>query len=198
MNLKEIAESSWRQLNPNPSNTPHNSKEEFIASARHLYATEVLAQYRIQKAAEGEFEVPAIVLEEREFDVQDNEIIIPARDILTSLPLEQWLQDVGGDMCGCRYIKTSLNTYKQIGDDDCTGDAKVYYPIGSEEGMKIKFPKGVHKSKLTVIYASKSRKIFDSLEIEDGLAGIIRIKLIDLYGGKTGREDVTNNGNPEN
>lgn len=77
------------------------------------------------------------------------------------------------------------------GDDSKPDEARTYYPLGKQ----IVFPLGVHKNPLPIIYANRGDELDDDIEIDDGIAAIVRTRLIDIYGGKTGTEDVTNNTN---
>jgi hypothetical protein len=190
-NLLEVAELAWIQIYPDPSNQPANKKEEFIASARHMYAHELFLKHYQEKSVEGYAEIPSLLLNEEEFDVVNGEINLEGVATLRALPADMWLQNVGGVDC-CRYMKTSLNLAQALCDDDCAGGARKYYPVGKV----IKFPNGTDKDKLTVTYVGVGKKINGRLEIDDQIAGLLRMRLIELYGGKVGKVDVTNDGNP--
>lgn len=190
-NLLEAAELAWRQIYPDPSSSPLNKREEFIASARHMFAHELILKYYREKADEGYAEIPSLLLNEQEFDVVNNEIDLSGLEALHGIPGDMWLQNVGGIGC-CRYVKTSLNLVQALCDDDSTCDAKIFYPVGK----KIKFPQGAGSDKVKVTYAGIGEKINGNLEIDSQIAGLIRVRLIELYGGKVGKSDVTNDGNP--
>lgn len=191
-NLKETAELSWRQLYPNPNDETAISLEEFIATAKSEYAYEMWLKARNDKREEGSYDVPSNILVEKELDVKDGIMDISDLQILRSIPEEKWLQNIGGLNCECKYIKSDVNKTALLCDDDSLPDAaRTYYVVGN----KIKFPQGAHDSKLSIIYASSGEDIDDNISIDDAIAGIIRTRLIEIYGGKTGKEDVTNNTN---
>lgn len=193
-NLKETAELAYRQLFPNPGDETALDKEDFVSTAKTEYAYQMLLMAWKSKATEGEFIVPSYISREVEKDVVDNVMDISDLDILKSLPSEMWLQNIGGLNCGCKYVKTTINLTQLLCDDNSLpDDTKTYYVIGK----KIKFPQGAHAKKLTLIYANNGSDLdADEIVIDDAMAGIVRTRLIEIYGGKTGVEDRTNNSNP--
>lgn len=192
MNLKEVSELSWRQLYPQPNDETAISLEEFIATAKSEYAYEMWLKARNDKREEGSYDVPSNILVEKELDVKDGVMDISDLQILRSIPEEKWLQNIGGLNCECKYIKSDVNKTALLCDDDSLPDtARTYYVVGN----KIKFPQGTHSNKLPIIYASSGEDIDDNISIDDAIAGIIRTRLIEIYAGKTGREDVTDNTN---
>lgn len=188
-NLLEVAELAWRQLFPDPSDLPTITKGEFVASARHLFASEVLAKYFSERRSEGYSEVPSLLLHENDFNVVNNEVDLNSISALQGMPNDMWLQRISSPM-GCRYIKSSLNLSQSIGDDDCIGTERTYYLVGK----KVRFPQGAD-STVNITYAGLGKKVDDSIEVDSDIAGTLRIRLIELYGGKSGKEDVTNNSN---
>lgn len=192
-NLKETAELAYRQLFPNPGDETALDREDFVSTAKTEYAYQMLLMAWRNKSVDGEFIVPSYISREVEKEVVNNEMDISDLEILKSLPSEMWLQNVGGINCGCKYVKTTINLSQLLCDDDSMADdVKTYYVIGK----KIKFPKGVHAKKLPIIYANNGSDLdADEIVVDDAMAGIVRTRLIEIYGGKTGAEDKTNNSN---
>lgn len=194
-NLKEIAELAWLQLYPKPSDETAVTKEEFIATAKAEFAYQELLMAWKEKREEGYFNVPSYLSTEIELEVKDNEMDISALKILRSLPQEVWLQNIGGLDCKCKYVKSTINLTQLLGDDDSMGDNVRTYLVVRKT---IKFPQGVHTSPLTIIYANSGEDVDGRIEVDGAIAAIIRTRLIEIYGGKTGQEDETNNSNSNN
>lgn len=193
-NLNSIAEQAWRQLFPGPSDEVKVKKEEFMATAKTEYAYQLWIKIMAERREEGQLDIPSYLLSEAELEVVNGVMDISSLKIMRSLPWETWLQNVGGINCECPYVKTTLNLAQVLCDDDSLPDgARTYYA----EGKKLKFPKGVHKSPLPIVYANSGENIKGYIEVEDSLAGVVRRSLIEIYGGKIGNKDVTNNSNPE-
>lgn len=190
-NLKSIAESAWLQLYPRGSDEALITREQFIADAKIQYAYQMLLYYWAERNREGEFLIPSHLLTEVEIDVVDNKMDISKLNVFRSLPSDIWLQNIGGIDCDCRYVRSSVNMAQLMCDDDSLGDAKRYIPLSKI----IKFPDGVHKTPLPVIYANMGETTDVSVEVDDALGAIVREKLIQLYGGKTGEENKTNDTN---
>lgn len=190
-NLKEVAELSWNKVFPAGSKAPI-SKEAFIATAKNEFAYQSLLMAWKEKA-EDWFEVPSYLLTEVEKPVTNNEIDISDLKYFKSLPMAQWLQDIGGFGCDCRYIKTTFNLSKLLCEDDSLGDSdKPYYALGK----KIVFPKGTHAPKLTITYANMGEDIDGNIEVDEAIASLIRDKLDAIYLGRVPPTDTTNNQNP--
>lgn len=193
-NLLEIAELAWRQLFPGANDETAISKEEFIATARTEYGYQLWNKIMAEKREEGYLEIPTYLLSEKEMDVVNNEISLVDIKIMRSLPAEVFIQNIGGIRCECKYVKSTLNLSQILCDDDSLPDGdRPFYIVGK----KIKFPKGAHANKLPITYANSGEKGLDGIEVDDVIGGIIRRSLIDIYGGKTGREDKTNNSNAD-
>lgn len=192
--LKSVAELVWRQLFPDPTVQTKVKKEEVLASAKVEYAYQLWLKLMADKREDGYIEVPSYLLSQKELDVSNNEMDISSLKIMRGLPWEIWLVQVGELDCECKYVKSTVNLAQVLCDDDSLGDSdKTYYVLGK----KIKFPKGAHASKLPITYANSGEDIDGKIEVEDTIAGIVRRSLLDLYGGKIGPKDVTNNSNPE-
>jgi hypothetical protein len=189
MRLNVISELAWRQLFPNPSDETRIKREEFVESAKALYALEMWKQSRDMKLLEGFFNIPSYLTTEKELDVVNDEIDISKLKVLRSLSDDAWLQNVGGFNCECHYIKSNMNHTQLLCDDDSLS-GRTYLVVGD----KIKFPQGTHKDKLPIVYANNGSDLGD-IEIEDAMAGLVRIRLVELYAGKIGQEDKTNNSN---
>lgn len=193
--LKSIAQLAWQQVYPNPGNKTTITRGQFVATAKTEYAYLMWKKLKEQKAEEGDYEVPSFLFTTKEMPVENNMIDISGLEIMRGLDFEMWLQDVRGTEanCKCKYIKSSLNKNKALCDDDSLpDDAKIFFP----SGKKILFPRGAHAPKLLVTYAGMGEDVDDDIEIDDVIAGMIRRTLVEIYTGKTGEEDRTNDQNP--
>lgn len=191
--LQEVCELAFRQIFPVASRAPV-SKEEFIATGKYEWAYQTLmASYR-EKQLEGYWEVPSYLSAEIELEVKDGVMDISGLKTFKSLPQDSWLQSVGG-VCECNYIKTTFNLNQLLCKDDCLpDDTKTYYI----QGQKIKFPQGVHKSPLPIVYATMGADDLGNIQIDEAIAALVRVRLNELYLGKVPPSDETNNLNPNN
>lgn len=193
-NLLEVCELAWRQLFPAGSDETKIKKEEFIASGRSEFAYQLWLKILADKREDGAVEIPSYLLVEKELEIVNNVMDISGLKIMRSIPWETWLQKIGPMDCECRYVKSTLNLSQVLCDDDSLADGdKTFYAVGK----KIKFPLGVHKSPLPITYVSAGEKIEDTVEVDDAIAGLVRRTLIELYAGKIGAEDKTNNTNSD-
>lgn len=190
-NLKAIAELVWQQLWPRPGDETAVPKDALVSDAKTQYAYQMLLLYWSSRNTEGEFEIPSHLLTEIKMDVVDNEMDISKLKVFRSLPSDIWLQNVGGLNCSCSYVRSSVNMTQLMCGDDSLGDAKTYIPLSK----KIKFPEGVHETPLTIIYANMGEEVDDVIEVDDALGAIVRDKLLDMYAGKVGQENKTNDSN---
>jgi hypothetical protein len=180
---------------PNPTDEVSISLEEVIESAKLEYSYQYLLWYWKEKGSEGTFNMPAELATEEEFDVVNNEIDISELDIMSRLPADQWLANVGGLLCECNYVKSNINQTQLLKDDDSLpDDYKPYLIIGK----KIKFPKGTHSNKLTIIYANSGRDVDGVIEVSNELGALVRRGLSEVYLGKVSQEDKTNNSSANN
>lgn len=188
-NLKSIAEQAWAQLFPRPNDEEAVDREDFLATAKSEYAFQLWKKLKEDKLLYGESDIPSYLLSEAELDVSDNVMDISSLKIMRSIDQELWLQDIGGIACECTYVKSTLNNTKILCDDDSLpDDTKTFYPMGK----KIIFPKGVHTSPLKIIYANNGEDIDGEIEVDDAVGGIVRTRLIEIYGGRIGVEDKQN------
>lgn len=193
--LESTSELAWRQLFPQPNDETAITKEEFIETARSEFAFLMWRKIKEDKRDYGECEIPSWLLTETDppLEVVDNTIDISDLKIMRGIDQELWLQNVGSVDCECRYVKSTLNHTQLLCDDDSLGDgARTYYVVGK----KIIFPQGTHKNSLSIIYANSGESIDKETIIDDAIAGILRRSLVDIYAGRTGAEDKTNNTNP--
>lgn len=191
-NLNSISELFWRQMFPNPTDETSISLQEVIETAKSEYAYQFLLYYWKEKSVDGEFDMPGELATEKEFDVVNNEIDISGLNIMSRLPNQRWLQNIGGLTCECKYVKTNINQAQLLCDDDSLPDIyKTYLVIGN----KIKFPKGTHSNKLTIIVANDGTEIDGVIEVSDEIGALVRRGLSEIYFGKTNQEDKTNNTN---
>lgn len=192
-NLLSIAELSYRQLFPNPTDETKLTREDFIATAKGEYALQLWLKAKADRREEGRYNVPSYLLTQTEFPVENKEIDLKDIKVLTSLDEDTWLQNVGGLDCECRYIKTNINMSQLMCGDDSMGGVRTYLVLGK----KIKFPEGTHADKLPIIYANNGENIDGNMEVDDAVGQMVRTRLIEIYGGKTGAADQTNNTNPD-
>ena len=196
MNLYEIAELVYKQLQPSSGGQPTVHLEEFKSSARAEFAYQSLLLAWKEKKDEGYYTVPTYLLKTVDRKVVNNEIDISDLDYFESLPNEVWLQDLGGSKCDCRFVKSTININKLLCDDDSMDDEAVMFYV---LGKKIIFPKGVkNKSSLSLTYANKGEDVDGSIEVSDAIGAIVRERLIGLYVGKIAPNDETNNSNSNN
>ncbi len=192
-NLLSIAEQAWSQLFPRPTDEEAVDREDFVATSKSEFAYQLWKKIKEDKLLYGECDIPSYLLSETELEVIDNKMDISSLKIMRSIDQELWLQDIGGPTCECPYVKSTLNLTKILCDDDSLPDnVKTFYP----QGQKIIFPKGVHKSPLSIIYANQGEEIDGRIEVDDALAGIVRTRLIEIYGGKIGSADTANDSDP--
>lgn len=191
-NLKEISEVSWLQLFPNAGDENAVDREDFVSTAKSEYSYQIWRKIKEDKREYGECDIPSQLLGEAEMEVVNNEIDLSTLNIMRGIDQELWLQDVGGINCDCTYIKSTVNNWKALCDDDSLpDDARIFYPVG----LKIKFPLGAHAEKVPIIYAKSPEDIDDVIEVDDAIAGMIRRSLIEIYGNRIGVEDKKNDSN---
>lgn len=192
--LREIAQLAWQQVFPNPGNETKITREQFLATAKSEYAYLMWKKIKEDKAEYGECDIPSYLLAEKELPIENNVMDISELEIIRSIDLELWLQDIkGSEDCKCSYIKSTLNKNKALCDDDSIPDeSKTFYPLGK----KIIFPRGTHDNKLTLVYAKSGQELDETIPVDDAIGGIIRRSLVEIYAGKTGDEDKKNDTNP--
>ncbi len=189
-NLLSICEIAWLQLYPTATDEAPITKEEFIETGFVEYAYQFLLWYWKEKGTEGVFNVPGNLSSEHELDVVDNEIDLSGLDIMSKLPNDLWLQNIGGLTTDCNYVKSNINQTQLLKDDDSLPqDYKTYLIVGK----KIKFPLGTHKTPISIIVANSGKEIDGEVEVDDAIGAIVRTRLIEIYGGKIGLQDKTNN-----
>lgn len=195
MKLNEFCELAFRQLFPNPGNETKIKLGEFIATGKGEYAYNMWLKAMKEKSDEGSYEVPSNILVRKVLPVVNKTIDISKLGILKAIPNEMWLQRVGDLKCECHYVKSTINnTALFCGDDSLSDDARTFYV----QGNVIQFPEGTHANDLPIVYASDGTALNgEEIEIDESIGAIVRNKLIEIYGGKTGQEDLTNNTNPE-
>lgn len=189
-NLLSICEQVFLQIQPKATDESKTTVEEIIATGKSEYAYQLWMKLMAEKREDGYLEVPSYLLTETELEVVNNVMDVSDLKIMRGLPSEIWLQKIGEIDCKCKYIKTTLNLAQVLCDDDGLADTdKLYYAVG----RKIKFPRGVHKTPLPIIYANSGEKVDGRIEIDDIIGGVVRRTLLEIYLGKVGPEDKTNN-----
>lgn len=194
-NLKEISETAFNQLFPNPGDETLVSREQFLVTAKTEYAYFMWRKIKEDKREYSESDIPSYLLSIADLDIADNQMDISDLKIMRSIDCEEWLQDIRPtdmSVCDCLYVKSTLNHNKILCDDDSLPEnARTYYPLGK----KIIFPQGTHADKLRLIYANNGEELDESIEVDDALGGLVRRALIEIYAGKTGREDKKDDSN---
>jgi hypothetical protein len=195
MVLQAVAELAFRQVYPNPSIQNKTHLAEFIQTAKLIYADRMYYDAKEKMATEGEFEVPSNLLVAVNLPISGDTIDISGLKIMRSLDKENWIINVGGIDCGCEYVKHTLNTAKLLCNGEYDGKMKPYIPFSNY----IKFPKGIHgnKKEIEIIYASDGTDLENGVEINEVIGNFVRVRLLDIYLGKTGKQDKTNNNNTE-
>jgi len=194
-NLLEISELAWSQIFPHPTDETAVTKEEFITTAKIQYPLQMWVHARAERNEEGVFNVPSNILVQSDpLPVNDNEIDISGLKIMKGLPNEVWLQNIGGLTCKCKYVKSTLNVSQIMceTEDGLGDDVKTYFVLGN----KIIFPKGTHANALTIIYANNGIENDGKYEVDDVVGALIQQQLILIYTNKIGKEDKSNDGNP--
>lgn len=189
-NILEIAQTAHSQIFPNPSDETSISREEFLSTARGEYAYQMQLYYWSEKQREGSFEIPSHLLSQVELPVIDNEIDISSLNVFRAFGIDSFIQNIGGLTCTCEYVKSSVNRRQLLSCFEIIDDnVRPYVPLKN----KIQFPKGTHAPKIKIIYINKGERVGDEEEIDDHVGAIVRSRLIEIYGGKVNKEDVTNN-----
>lgn len=192
MDLRTIGELAYRQLFPNPGDETALEVEDFIETAKALYAAEIMLQIWRERREGGTWLLPSYLVKQADIGINDDVADLKDLKILKALPDEIWLVNIGGLTCKCKYVKSTLyQTELLCGDDSMPDDTKTYFVVGT----RIHFPRGTHAKTLPIIYADNGSSIDESIEVEEGIAGLVRVRLTELYTGKTGKEDTTNNSN---
>lgn len=189
--IQSVAELAWRQVYPNPSDETPVSLAEFIETAKLEYAFQTWRMALEEKEREGWMDIASnLMVESDPLPVENNSVDISKLKIAEFLPEGKWLQGIGGFDCDCRYIKTTIGLYQLLCEDDSLDEGdKLFYVLGK----KILFPLGTHADEVTVVYASTGEDLEDGTPIDEVVGAVVRVRLIEIYMGKTGVEDETNN-----
>lgn len=196
MTLQAIAELSYRQLYPNPTDETPITLAEFIQTAKAEYANFIWQANRNLWREEGQNIIPEYLLADAKLEVKNNAVDISSLKVLRSMNFLSWIQSIRGsdDSCnGCNYVVVDNNKYRLLcNDESFTENTKFAVPMGSF----ITFPKGTYGKDVYITYASLSGDRIDgTLEIDEAIGDLVRRSLIEIYGGKTNEEDKTNNSN---
>lgn len=194
--IKQNAELAYRQLYPNPSDETPITLVEFIETAKTEYANLVWLQNRSDAREIGSNDIPEYLLSTAELQVDEKgRADISKLKVMRGLKGLTWIQGLGDMSCAnCDYLIVDTNKYNLLCGDDSVGDRK----FAVAAGKYIKFPDGTYESDriVPIIYATMGSELSDNIEVDDALASSLRRSIIEIYGGKTGQEDKTNNSNP--
>lgn len=189
--LKEVAQIVFNQVFPKSSDETPLDREEFFITAKNEYAYQMWRRSKEEGREEGGmFHVPTHLLEEKTFKVENDTIDISELKTLKSLTRDSWIVNIGGLDCECKYVRSNINLERLLCDDDSMPH-RTFIIVGKQ----IRFPKGVHANELPVIYAKSGDDIDDDMEVDDDIAAIVRVRLMEIYLGRVGKEDETNNSN---
>lgn len=190
--LNSIAEQAYSIVFPQSDDETALPKELFEEASRTEYAWQVQLMYWKSKRDDGEYDLPSHLLREVELDVKDNKVDLCNLNVFRSFSSDIWLQQVG-EIGECKYIRHTVNLSNLLVDEEDRGNQyKTYIPIGD----KLKFPDGVYKSPITIIYASKGEDLEGDTIVDDVIGNIVLDRLVEKFSGKSNLVDVTNNTNP--
>jgi hypothetical protein len=192
MNLKSICQVNYDAIFPNATAQTSVKVEHLIEEAKSRYALELFIQSKEGKRNDGEWEVPSVLWREAYLDVVENVADISGLNIFRSFEGDTWVGNVGGIGSDCQYVRHSVNL-SNILDDDYLGNAKPYLPVGKA----IKFPKGAHGAKVSIVYASNGEDIDDEIQIDDAIGALVSDYIYKKFSGKF-PEDRTANSNSNN
>lgn len=187
-NLKEISAVAYEQVYPNANIQTPIKVEHFIEVAKSKYAYEMWRLSKELKRSEGEWEIPSSLLRQGEIEVKENVADISNLNVFRTSDGETWIINIGGINCDCSYLKQTPNLAQILCDDDYLGNGKPYIPIGNN----ISFPKGSHKSKLPIIYASNGDDLNDEIPIDDTTAELVSIYLVQRFSNKLPADETAN------
>lgn len=185
-NLIETAELFWRQMFPEPNDETALKKYEIIATAKQIYAYSVWEQSMLLRSS-SDFEIPSQLVERKKLPVKEGRVDISQLNIQKGFPFDSWAIHLKG---GCDFIKTTANSVNLIDPEDLS--TKRYLI----EGDFLTFPDGIFDKEVTFLYAGMGDGIDGEIKISDEQGDIIRRRLIEIYIGRTGQEDLTSNSNP--
>ena len=190
--LQSIAELSWRQCFPDPSDETPVTFEEFLESSILEYCYQVQLMYWRDKREDGVSELPSHLLQEAKLAVVNNQVDLCSLKVFRSFSSDVWLAQVGEVGCDCKYVRHTLNASKLLCDTDSRGhEYRTYIPVGD----KLKFPEGVHENPITIIYAGMGENIDTDIIVDEVIGNIVRMKMVEQYLGKSNPVDTTNNSN---
>lgn len=189
--LNSIAEQAYHLVYPQPDDETALPKELFEEASRTEYAWQVQLMYWKSKRDEGEYDLPSHLLREAELEVKGNQIDLCNLNVFRSFSSDIWLQQVG-NVSDCQYIRHTVNLSNLLTDEESRGNQyKTYIPLGD----KLKFPDGVYKSPVTIIYISRGDDLDGDLIVDDVIGNIVLDRLVERFSGKSNLVDVTNNTN---
>lgn len=188
MTIQELGELVWRNLNPNGSAQTAIKKEEIISTAQGEYASALWIHSKELQASEGYYEIPGALLISKEFAVKNNMIDLSGIGLISSLSSDQAIQGIVSD---CKYVKSTFSQEQKLKNDDSIGDARTFFLLGK----KLVFPKGTHKDKLEVVYATDGSGLDESetdIQINGYIGSKVRDKLYQIYGIKVPADHTEN------
>lgn len=197
MIIKEIAALAHRQVFPSSGGVPIISLAEFVRTAISEYAYQTLLLYWKEKREEGYYSLPSNLLSVSEKDVKEGKSVdVSDLKFFRAIPRDGWLLDVVdnsgvNDLCGgCSFMKsTYVRASLLCGDDSLDDGVCLYYYLSNE----IHFPAGTKSRKVKIIYANVGDGVTPGEDIDEAIGALIRQRLVEIYLGKTNKNDETLN-----
>lgn len=190
--INQIAELAWRIKFPRPSDEIKNMKEEFVESAKIIYAGVIWEIYQ-RSQTDSEKNIWDGMLDVKIFDVDfTNGIPVVVLDIpIVSLPRDIGIYRVLPLAPGCEAMTKTTIAVQDIFSNDPDPNGK-YYRIKND----IYFPKGFPSKavkQVQIAYVSTG-KINGDEEVVSSVGEIIMRRLVELYSADR-KVDDTNNQN---
>lgn len=187
--LKSIAQVNYDTVYPNASVQTSVKVEHFIEEAKIRYAWEQWRLSKELKRAEGEWEVPSVLLRDADLPIENDVADLSTLNIFRSFDGDVWLANVGGIVSDCNYIRLTVANKGILLDDEYLGNSKPYIISGNQ----IKFPKGAHKKTIPITYASNGGDVDEDIDVDDAIAALVSEYLYKRFSGKL-PEDRTADG----
>ena len=193
--IQSVAELAYRQVFPNPQVTNDITIEEFIESAKLLYTRHLWDINRINRQDEGFTSTNPNLLSFGTITIENNKADLAHLNAIDYFNGVAWIQQIGDIMEGCEacgYTLYDLPKYKALCNDDSVDKRKKPAVL---VGKQMMFPKGSWKDSEPIIYVGSGDGLDDEVEVDNLAASFVRQSLVELYLGKKGPEDTTNNNN---
>lgn len=197
MTIFEVAELAHRQMFPSSGDDTVVLLAEVKRTAVSEYAYQMLLRAYQEKREEGVYEIPSYLLSEVEKPVIYGKVDISDLKFFKSITGDNWIVGITpiDKTCDCRMIKSTYSRRRILCDDDSMDDSSFPYYVLSD---KVIFPKKPPVKSVSIVYANTGQDVDGNMEIDDAIAALVRRGLMDIYLGKTGKNDETINDNSDN